>query len=204
VHGRNRTECLMRLRRALGEYVIEGIDTTIPLFFHISNSLRKRIRRQDFTVRVDHDFEAVIDGCAEPRPGRRKTWINTEIRQLYGALYRMGHCHTVEVWRDDALLGGLYGVRLGGVFFGESMFHRETNASKIALTYLVARLKAGGFELLDTQFLTKHLTSMGAIEIPRMSYKDLLEESISVDADWHQLPMLSSADVVLQLVSQTS
>ena len=172
--------------------------------FHISASLRKRIRREDFRVLIDNDFDAVIDGCAEPRPGRRKTWINAEIRYLYGELFRMGHCHTIEVWRDDRLLGGLYGVRLGGTFFGESMFHRESDASKIALSYLVARLKAGGFELLDTQFLTKHLTSMGAIEVPRLAYKDMLEDAIAVNADWHQLPMFSSSDVVLQLVNQTS
>ena len=126
----------------------------IPLeHFHIPRRLRKTIRHQDFDIRIDTDFEGVISACAESMPGRRSTWINQRIRSLYGELFRLGHVHTVECWRDGRLVGGLYGVRVGAVFFGESMFSRERDASKVALVHLVARLNAGGFFLLDTQFV---------------------------------------------------
>ena len=162
------------------------------------------MRQDDYEIRIDHDFDAVIEACAAPAPGRRKTWINSEIRRLYRALFDIGHVHTVEVWRGGDLVGGLYGVSLGAAFFGESMFHRERDASKIALVHLAARLRCGGFELLDTQFVTEHLKSFGAIEVPRKRYQQMLESAIGKEADFAQLPMPSSSELVLQLVSQTS
>lgn len=145
---------------------------------HVSRSLAKTIRRGGYDVRIDNDFEAVIDGCAEPSAGRRSTWINSRIRSLYGELFALGHCHTVEIWQDGALTGGLYGVHLGRAFFGESMFSRARDTSKIALVYLVARLKYGGFTLLDTQFITDHLAQFGAIEISRQAFQQLLEDAL--------------------------
>ena len=120
----------------------------------------------------------MIAGCAAPQPGRDDTWINKRIRDLYVGLHRLGHCHSVEVWQNDDLVGGLYGVSLGRAFFGESMFHRARDASKVALVHLVARLIAGGFELLDTQYVTEHLRSFGAVEIPRRRYTALLDKAI--------------------------
>ena len=131
---------------------------------------------------VDTDFEAVIEGCARPAPDRDSTWINPEIRRLYGALFLRGHVHTVEVWDGTELVGGLYGLALGAAFFGESMFSRETDASKVALAALVERLKRGGFTLLDTQFLTEHLARFGAHEVSRDAYRLMLEEAIVRDA----------------------
>jgi leucyl/phenylalanyl-tRNA---protein transferase len=145
---------------------------------HVPRSLARTIKRGGFEVRIDHDFDAVIEGCAAPRPGRRSTWINTRIRALYAELFRLGHCHTVEVWQDGTLIGGLYGVHLGRAFFGESMFSTARDASKIALIYLVARLKYGGFELLDTQFVTEHLARFGAIEVGRAEFQRLLEAAL--------------------------
>jgi leucyl/phenylalanyl-tRNA--protein transferase len=145
---------------------------------HIPRSLARTIRRGDFEVKVDNDFEAVIDGCAAPRSGRRSTWINGRIRGLYRELFALGHCHTVEVWQDGELIGGLYGVHLGRAFFGESMFSKARDASKIALVYLVARLKYGGFTLLDTQFVTGHLARFGAIEVSRDEFQRLLEGAL--------------------------
>lgn len=172
--------------------------------FHIPRSLRKTIRSEQFEIRIDSDFEGVVEGCATPAPDRRKTWINAPIRRLYGELFEMGFCHTVEVWRDGEIVGGLYGVRIGGAFFGESMFHRVRDASKVALVYLVARLTAGGFGLLDTQFTTDHLRRFGAIQISRRRYHRLLEDALALDADFHLLPTSTSSDDILQLVSQTS
>ena len=126
----------------------------------------------------DRDFPAVIDGCAEPGPQRARTWINAPIRRLYRGLFEIGHCHTVEVYDSDALVGGLYGVSLGRAFFGESMFHRARDASKIALVHLVARLRLGGFQLLDTQFLTDHLKTFGALEVPQERYGKMLAEAL--------------------------
>lgn len=171
---------------------------------HVSRRLARTIRRAPYEIRVDTAFCEVMDACAEPGPGRRKTWINSEIRRLYTALHEMGHAHSVEVWAADRLVGGLYGVRLGGAFFGESMFHRVTDASKIALVHLVARLRHGGFRLLDTQFVTEHLQSLGAIEISRVAYQRLLDEAVRTPADFYRLPTSTSSDSVLQLVSQTS
>ncbi len=156
--------------------------------FHVPDRLARTMRSSSLQVLCNHDFAAVIDGCAEPRPGRSRTWINTRIRRLYAALFARGHCHTVEVYDGTQLVGGLYGVSLGGAFFGESMFHRARDASKIALVHLVARLKAGGFRLLDTQFVTEHLQTFGAIEVSRRHYHKLLDAAIAAEADLARLP----------------
>ena len=162
----------------------------IPLeAFHIPARLARTVRTTQLIVRVDHDFEAVIDGCAEPKRDRSRTWINTRIRRIYRALFERGHCHTVEVYDGDVLVGGLYGVSLGRAFFGESMFHRARDASKIALVHLVARLHAGGYRLLDTQFVTEHLRTFGAVEVPKRRYHRLLEEAITGQADFAALPI---------------
>ncbi len=150
--------------------------------FHIPKRLARTVRSDRFEVRLDTDFDAVIDGCAAPRPGRRTTWINATIRDLYGQLFRRGHVHTVEAWRDGRLVGGLYGLELGAAFFGESMFSLERDASKVALVHLVAMMRRGGFQLLDTQFLTEHLTQFGALEIERKDYLLLLEEALAGEA----------------------
>src|SRR3954468_6386246 len=143
----------------------------IPLdSFHVPARLARTVRTTPFTVLCDRDFSAIIDGCAAPGPKRARTWINTRIRQLYGALFDIGHCHTVEVYDGAALVGGLYGISLGGAFFGESMFHVARDASKIALVHLVGRLRAVGYLLLDSQFLTDHLKTFGAVEVPRGRY----------------------------------
>jgi leucyl/phenylalanyl-tRNA--protein transferase len=146
---------------------------------HVPKSLARTIRRGGFEVKIDRNFEAVIEGCAAPRSGRRSTWINGRIRGLYRELFALGHCHTVEVWQDGVLTGGLYGVHLGRAFFGESMFSRARDASKIALVYLVARLKYGGFTLLDTQFVTGHLARFGAIEVSREEFQRFLEAALA-------------------------
>ena len=145
---------------------------------HVPRRLARTIRQGGFEVRIDNDFDTVIEGCAAPRAGRRSTWINGRIRSLYADLFALGHCHTVEVWEGDDLIGGLYGVHLGRAFFGESMFSKARDASKIALVYLVARLKFGGFELLDTQFVTGHLARFGAIEVGRAEFQRLLEAAL--------------------------
>jgi len=151
----------------------------IPLDgFRIASRLARTVRSDTFTVTVNTAFKATIAGCAAPQQGREDTWINKRIRDLYGGLHVLGHCHSVEAWQDGDLVGGLYGVSLGRAFFGESMFHRARDASKVALVHLVARLIAGGFELLDTQYVTEHLKSFGAIEIPRRRYAALLDKAI--------------------------
>ncbi|APO67217.1 leucyl/phenylalanyl-tRNA--protein transferase [Rhizobium gallicum] len=142
--------------------------------FHVSKSLAKTIRRQPFDIRFDHDFDAVIAACAEATFDRPSTWINHTIRSLYSTLHRMGHAHSVEAWHDDQLVGGLYGVSLGSAFFGESMFSRRTDASKICLVHLVARLLDRDFTLLDTQFTTEHLKTFGAIDVPKDDYAVML------------------------------
>jgi leucyl/phenylalanyl-tRNA---protein transferase len=154
----------------------------------ISKSLRKIVRSDRFEVQVDHDFDAVIDGCAAPDEGREKTWINERIRNLYHQLFDTGHVHTVETWFDGELVGGLYGVSLGAAFFGESMFHRKTDASKVALVHLAARLAAGGFDLLDAQFVTPHLATLGAIEIPREAYRLRLAKAMAHRGDFWVWP----------------
>lgn len=177
----------------------------IPLdTVRIPHRLARTVRSDHFEVRVDHDFDAVIDGCAAPAPGRRKTWINGRIRRLYRALFDMGRCHTVEAWRAGRLVGGLYGVTLGAAFFGESMFHTERDASKVALVHLIARLKAGGFVLLDTQFVTDHLKQFGTVEVSRQVYHGLLDDALVMEGDFYSLPAGVSGAVALQSVSQTS
>lgn len=143
--------------------------------FHISRSLRRSILHGGFSVTADRDFQGIVTGCAD----RPETWINAQIFDLYARLHRMGHAHSIEVWREGALVGGVYGVVLGAAFFGESMFSRVTDASKVALAYAVHRLRAGGFTLFDTQFLTSHLASLGGIEIPRDDYRHRLAEALN-------------------------
>jgi leucyl/phenylalanyl-tRNA--protein transferase len=151
----------------------------IPLDdFHVPKSLAKVVRQGRFDIRFDHDFEAVIAACAESRAIRPTTWINAPIREAYAELFRRGHCHTVEAWREDRMVGALYGVTLGRAFFGESMFSRETDASKVCLVHLVERLRERGFELLDTQFTTEHLKRFGAIDVPRKRYEKLLADAM--------------------------
>jgi leucyl/phenylalanyl-tRNA--protein transferase len=178
----------------------------IPLDgFRISSRLARTVRSDAFTVSVDTAFRAVIDGCAAPQPGRDNTWINKRIRDLYTGLYDIGHGHSVEVWRNDDLVGGLYGVSLGRAFFGESMFHRARDASKVALVHLVARLIAGGFVLLDTQFVTEHLRSFGATEVSRRRYRAQLDKAITGVADFATLPIdrpVSGAEVLGVIASR--
>jgi leucyl/phenylalanyl-tRNA---protein transferase len=151
--------------------------------FHVSRSLMKTVRSDRFEVVADRDFDSVITACAAPAPGRENTWINGTIRNLYGALHRSGRCRTVEAYRDGVLVGGLYGVSIGRAFFGESMFHIATDASKVALVHLVARLRRGGYRLLDAQFVTDHLTTFGAIEIDRALYQTLLAQALPEEPD---------------------
>jgi leucyl/phenylalanyl-tRNA--protein transferase len=174
----------------------------IPLDrFYVSSRLARTVRSDQFKVTVNHDFDGVIDGCAQPQTGRPRTWINERIRTLYRKLYERRHCHSIEVYLGDELVGGLYGVALGRAFFGESMFHRARDASKVALVHLVARLKAGGFALLDTQFVTDHLKSFGAIEVPRRQYHKLLESALSGEGDFAALDKrgATGANVLAQL-----
>jgi leucyl/phenylalanyl-tRNA--protein transferase len=170
--------------------------------FKVSHSLAKTIRSDRFDIRVDHDFDAVIQGCAAPAPERENTWINPEIKRLYRELFDLGFAHTVECWRKGALVGGLYGVSLRAAFFGESMFHRETDASKVALAHLIARLRHGGYDLLDTQFLTTHLASLGAIEIAREDYHAKLESALEKTGNffaWPKERRISGAEALAQL-----
>ena len=175
----------------------------IPLnHLTVSHRLARTIRSDRFEVVVDRDFEAVIDACATPATGRRSTWINQRIRKLYGELFALGRCHTVEAYRDGRLVGGLYGVDLAGAFFGESMFHRERDASKVALAHLVARMRHGGYRLLDTQFVTDHLLSLGAVELPRSQYHLLLNNALQVDGDflaWPRNEMKTGAEILAEL-----
>jgi leucyl/phenylalanyl-tRNA---protein transferase len=151
----------------------------IPLDgFRVASRLARTVRSEVFTVTANQAFKAVMAGCAAPQPGREETWINRRIRELYTGLFAIGHCHSVECWQDGELVGGLYGVSLGRAFFGESMFHVTRDASKVALVHLVARLIAGGFELLDTQYVTEHLKTFGAQEIPRRRYTALLDKAL--------------------------
>lgn len=157
----------------------------IPLNgFHVPRRLARTVRSGRFTVTADTCFRDVMLACAAPAPGREESWINDEILRLYTALHASGHAHSIECWQDGALVGGLYGVRLGGAFFGESMFSRCRDASKVALVKLVDGLKRGGFTLLDTQFITSHLASLGAIEIPRARYLALLNDALNREAIW--------------------
>lgn len=152
----------------------------IPLDnFHVSKSLAKAIRKRPFDIRFDTAFGAVMAGCAEEAPDRPNTWINETIRKLYIELHEIGQAHSVEAWDGDTLVGGLYGVSLGAAFFGESMFSRRTNASKICLVHLVGRLRNSGFILLDTQFTTDHLKTFGAIDVPKDEYSKMLDRAVN-------------------------
>lgn len=173
----------------------------IPLgALHVSKSLRKTVKRDDYQVRLNTRFIEVVRACAD----REDTWINAEILSLYHDLYQSGYAHSVEVWKDGALCGGLYGVSIGGAFFGESMFSNHRDASKIALVHLVARLMSGGFSLLDTQFLTPHLKTMGGIEISRAQYRSRLEAALKLPADFWRLKVGMDHPSVLQLSTQIS
>ena len=157
----------------------------IPLEnFHVPRRLARTVRNGPFTITSDKAFRAVMEACAAPGPGREESWINDEILRLYTALNASGHAHSLECWRDGKLVGGLYGVKLGAAFFGESMFLRERDASKVALVHLVEGLRAGGFVLLDTQFITGHLARFGAIEIPRAQYLRRLHDALNREAVW--------------------
>lgn len=171
---------------------------------HVPRRLARSVRTSKFQIKIDTDFEGVIDGCAAPRPGRRTTWINSRIRNLYRELFRMGHCHTVEVWREDKLVGGLYGVALGAAFFGESMFSFERDASKIALVHLVARLIHGDFILLDTQFVTDHLRQFGTVEVDRDEFQKLLDKAMTTSGDFLRLSKTASPDEVLAVIGPSS
>jgi leucyl/phenylalanyl-tRNA--protein transferase len=170
--------------------------------FHLSRSLRKSVRRDVFEIRINTCFSRVMELCAEVAPDRPNTWINAPILNLYSALHRLGHAHSVEAWRDGELVGGLYGVSLKAAFFGESMFSRETDASKVALAHLVARLRAGGYRLLDTQFVTGHLETFGVEEIPRDKFHVLLEDAMMHDAEFGT--QTYCGDEAVQLITQTS
>lgn len=219
-------------RRARDVYWVEpAMRGILPLDgFHLSRSLAKVLRSDRYAVTADRAFARVIAACAETRQGAQGTWINAQIEAACNELHLRGHAHSVECWHEGALVGGLYGVSLGGAFFGESMFSRARDASKVALTYLVARLRVGGYRLLDCQFLTEHLASLGAIEVPRDTYVGLLGEALGlgegvgagVASDWGALDRLAGAEpeevaedtrtvfgpisgrVIVQLLGQTS
>jgi leucyl/phenylalanyl-tRNA--protein transferase len=154
----------------------------------VSKSLAKSVRSDRFEIKIDSDFDAVIDECAASCRGREKTWINARIRRLYRQLFDIGRVHSVECWAHGKLVGGLYGVHIGAAFFGESMFYRKSDASKVALVHLVARLAKGGFRLLDTQFVTPHLASLGAIEVPKQTYRRKLVDALSHEGDFWSWP----------------
>ncbi|MCB1549517.1 MAG: leucyl/phenylalanyl-tRNA--protein transferase, partial [Hyphomicrobiaceae bacterium] len=169
--------------------------------FHVPKRLARSIRQGIYEVRIDSDFDAVIDGCAASRPGRRSTWINERIRSLYRELFDLGHCHTVEAWSQGRMVGGLYGVALSGAFFGESMFSTARDASKIALVHLVGRLIRGGFTLLDTQFVTDHLEQFGTIEIDRTDFHAELELALKQRADFLRLPKTATGAEILEIIA---
>ena len=172
----------------------------IPLDgLHISRSLARRLRSGEFTITINRAFRATVEGCA----AREETWINGPLFALYDQLHAAGFAHSLEVWRAGELVGGIFGVTLGGAFFGESMFSRTTDASKIALVHTVDRLRRAGFTLFDTQYLTPHLASLGGIEIPRDNYKNWLAEALQIDADF-AAPAIDDAYSVLQRMTQTS
>jgi leucyl/phenylalanyl-tRNA---protein transferase len=172
--------------------------------FHVSHRLARTVRSDRFEVRVDSVFSTVVAACAAPRAGRMETWINEPIQQMCDALFDRGVAHSVESWLDGRLVGGLYGLQLGGAFFGESMFSTERDASKVALTHLVARLKFGGFRLLDTQFLTEHLSTFGAEEISRADYGRRLAQALKVGADFGRLGPYGGGAAAMQVISQAS
>ncbi len=177
----------------------------LPLHeFHISRSLKKSVRHAGFEIRIDTAFEQVMKLCAQKTGDRKDTWINARILRLYGQLHKMGCCHSVESWRDGELVGGLYGVRLGAAFFGESMFARATDASKVALVHLVARLNFGGFKLLDAQFVNDHLKQFGCHKLPKKEYRPILDVATEADADFFAFKNDTNVEQVLRLSSPHS
>ncbi len=168
---------------------------------HIPKRLARSIKQDVFEIKVDNDFEAVIDGCAASTPGRSTTWINEKIRHLYRELYKLGSCHTVEAWHEGKMVGGLYGISLGGAFFGESMFSTETDASKIPLIHLCARLRHGGYTLLDCQFVTDHLRQFGTIEIDRAEFHRRLDIAMTQSADFNRLPKSVAGTEIMRIVT---
>ncbi|MEP2544291.1 MAG: leucyl/phenylalanyl-tRNA--protein transferase [Alphaproteobacteria bacterium] len=172
--------------------------------FHISKSLRKELRRGEFIVRANSAFERVLDECAAPGPGRKDTWINEPIRDAVIELHNLGFAHSLETWKDGELAGGLYGVALRGAFFGESMFSRTANASKVALAHLVARLRLGGFRLLDTQFVTDHLKTFGCEEIPARDYQRRLESALEYQARFPLNPAPDRVAMELEAMAEKS
>ena len=171
---------------------------------HVSKRLKRKIRQEPYRITFDTAFQRVVDACATTAPGREETWINDGIFGLYSELRRDGYAHSIEAWQGDELVGGLYGVSLGRAFFGESMFSRATDASKIALVYLVARLKAGGYTLLDTQFSTEHLETLGVVTITREQYHERLAEALEGVGEFYSMPADTSVSDVLQSSTQTS
>lgn len=177
----------------------------IPLKgFHVPRRLARTVRQCAFTITIDRDFRAVIEACARPAPGRWTTWINDEIIDLYSKLHAAGHAHSVECWDSGRLIGGLYGVSIDAAFFGESMFSTATDASKVALVHLVARLRVGGYQLLDAQFVTKHLARFGTLEVPRAEYKFLLARALAAKADFYGFPVQGTPLEVLQAITRKS
>lgn len=172
--------------------------------FHIPRRLMRSLRQDIFEVTTDRAFGRVMEGCAMADEKRSSTWINDLIIDLYAKLHEMGHGHSIECWQDGELVGGLYGISLGAAFFGESMFSRRRDASKVALVHLVARLRAGGYQLLDTQFVTAHLSQFGAEEIPRAIYRKRLFRAVETTADYWALPESVSGSAALQAITQTS
>ena len=171
---------------------------------HFPRRLLRTVRTTQFEVRIDSDYDGVIDGCSAPRPGRTTTWINKRIRSLYRQLFAEGSCHTVEVWSEGRLVGGLYGVALKSAFFGESMFSFERDASKIALVHLAGRLIHGGFTLLDTQFVTDHLRQFGTIELDRTAFQQRLEAALKIEANFNALPHDATSEEIVGVVSRAS
>ncbi len=172
--------------------------------FHVPRRLAKFIRTDPFDIRVDSAFAEVLAACAAPNSDRSETWINSPIAECYQGLFHAGHAHSVECWQGEQMVGGLYGVAVGAAFFGESMFSRARDASKIALVFLVARLIAGGFQLLDTQFLTQHLIQFGAIEVERALFRQKLAAAIVGSGDFQALPGDLRGAQILQSIAQTS
>ncbi len=169
--------------------------------FHVSSRLARTVRKDDYVVRIDTAFQQIIELCAESADDRPSTWISHSIQALYQALFGRGLAHSVEVWRDNELVGGLYGVAIGGAFFGESMVSRTTDASKIALVHLVGRLRAGGFTLLDCQFQTDHLRQFGVIELPKAEYLELLADAVDEKADFYALPGATPGREIMRLLA---
>ncbi len=172
--------------------------------FHVSHSLAKAVRKSIFEVRINQAFPQVVANCAAATSDRPETWINDRIFRLYTALAQMGRAHSVECWQGDSLVGGLYGVHIGSAFFGESMFSQVTDASKVALVYLVARLRIGGFRLLDTQFITEHLSKFGTLNVLKSRYHTLLKDALADEANFLALPVDATPDEILRIVRAAS